>query len=212
MTVKAFNIKWDTKDSCGGTIDIPAEMVIDIPDNIWDNLETKAERSDELEIYIADKISDVSGFCHDGFDYEIVKKKFHVPFQTREIVWNNCVATVEANTKAEAFEKVKNSDNPFFNFDAEWDGCNTVTTEVVETEVYNYMKEATVEDVKEVEKYSYQSGFEILDLLKLSKDTLYKSVEEQIPNIEKIFEMDIIPIDIKNQYVILKFIPREYKE
>ena len=214
MIVRVFDIKWDTTDSCSNQeIDIPTKMVLDVPDNIWDNEKAEVEKEIELENYIADKISDISGFCHDGFDYEIVKKKFKVPFQTRELVWNNCVGfNIEANTKAEAFLKVKNSNNPFFDFDASWDGCNTVTNEVVETEIFNYMEEVEVSDVEEVEKYSYQAEFKIFDLLRLEKDVIYTMVENEIPNIDEIFEMDIIPIGINGKSVVLKFIPTNYKE
>jgi len=139
-------------------------------------------------------------------------KKFRVPFQVRELVWNNCIATVEANTKTEAFEKVKNSANPFFDFNAKWDGINTVTVEVPETEIFNYMEEITVDNVKEVEKYSYQADFEIFDLLRLSKDAMYGVVESEIPDIEEICDMDIIPIGINGKSVTLKFIPTEYRE
>ena len=74
MKVKVFNINWDTEDSClEEKVDIPIKMVLDIPDNIWDDAESEGEKAIELENFIADKISDISGFCHDGFDYEIVK-------------------------------------------------------------------------------------------------------------------------------------------
>lgn len=213
MIVKVFDIKWDTEDSCSDEkIDIPTEMVLDVPDNIWDDVEATGEKVIELENYIADKISDISGFCHDGFDYEIVKKKFYVPFQVKEIVWNNCVATIEASTKKEAYQQVENSTNPFFDFNAEWDGCNTVTSEVVETEIFNYVEETEVSDVKEAEKYSYQAEFEIFDLLRLEKDAIYTMIENEIPNIEEIYEMDIIPVSISGKNVTLKFVPTKYKE
>ena len=183
MKVKVFAIKWDTEDSCSEEkVDIPTEMVLDVPDNIWDDAESEEEKAIEIENFIADKISDISGFCHDGFDYEIVKKKFKVPFQAKELVWNNCVPDIEVNTKA------------------------------VETEIFNYMEEVEVSDVKEAEKYSFTAGFEIFDLLRWEKDAVYTMVEEQIPGIKEISEMDIIPIGIQNQYVILKFIPTKYKE
>ncbi len=138
-------------------------------------------------------------------------KKFRVPVQARELVWNEYIAIVEANSREEALEKVKASDNPFYDFDLDENGTNTVTLEVIETEEYS-TEETGLDRVKEVEKYSFTIGFEIFDLLRLGKDALYTMVENEIPNIKEITEMDIIPIDIQNQYVILKFIPTKYKE
>lgn len=43
-------------------------------------------------------------------------RKFKVPFGAVETVWNNCIATVEAKTEEEAFEKVEKSieeSNPY---------------------------------------------------------------------------------------------------
>jgi len=214
MLVKVFNIKWDTEDSCeeAAEKDISTEMFLDVPDNIWDEAEAEGEKVIELENYIESKISDISGFCHHGFDYAVVQKRFKVPFLVKETVWNNNIAEVEAATKKEAYEKVKKSTNPYFDFDAAWDGCNTVTDDVIETETFNYMKETEVEDVKEVEKYSYKADFEIFDLLRMEKDAIYDMIESKFPDIEEIYKMDIIPVCINGKFITLKFIPTEYKE
>lgn len=138
-------------------------------------------------------------------------KKFRVPVQARELVWNEYIAIVEANSREEALEKVKASDDPFYDFDPDENGINTVTLEVLETEEY-FTEETVLDRVKEVEKYSYQAEFEIFDLLRLEKDAIYTMVENEIPNIEEIFEMDIIPIGVNGKNVVLKFIPTNYKE
>ena len=138
-------------------------------------------------------------------------KKFRVPVQARELVWNEYVAIVEANSREEALEKVKASDNPFYDFNPDENGINTVTLEVIETEEYS-TEETFLDRIKEVEKYSYQAEFKIFDLLRLEKDAIYAMVESEIPNIDEIYEMDIIPVGISGKSVTLKFVPTKYKE
>lgn len=59
--MKAVNIKWDTD---GEIIELPKE--IKIPDDILG----EAEDEDIGEDIISDYITDVTGFCHFGFDIE----------------------------------------------------------------------------------------------------------------------------------------------
>ena len=56
MELKVYNIKWDTD---GEYVDLPTELVIDIPNG-----------EEDLEDYISDEISNVTGFCHFGFEYK----------------------------------------------------------------------------------------------------------------------------------------------
>jgi len=86
-----------------------------------------------------------------------MKKTYMVPFQAEETVWNSCVAKVEANSKEEAFQAVKKSieeSNPFRDFNAEWNGINTVTIECIETAGYGIGEDSglTVEDVVEADE------------------------------------------------------------
>ena len=52
-------------DTDGEELDIPTSMTIEVPDDIED---------DEYEIqeYLSDEISNISGFCHFGFHIEKV--------------------------------------------------------------------------------------------------------------------------------------------
>lgn len=57
--VLVYNIKWDTD---GEEVDLPQEMRISV----------HAIGDDELEEFIADEISNITGFCHDGFLYKFI--------------------------------------------------------------------------------------------------------------------------------------------
>jgi len=72
--VRVFNIKWDTD---GENIEIRTEMELTVPRSCFDDVNEKDSVIDTIEEYIADEISNISGFCHDGFDYEI---KSNIPF------------------------------------------------------------------------------------------------------------------------------------
>jgi len=49
------DIDWDTD---GEDIDLPSELEIDILDDM---------DSEDIEDYVSDSISDITGFCHYGF-------------------------------------------------------------------------------------------------------------------------------------------------
>jgi hypothetical protein len=53
------NIKYDTDNE---NVSLPETLTINLPINIVDDIE-------EMEEYIADKISDETGFCHYSFTY-----------------------------------------------------------------------------------------------------------------------------------------------
>jgi len=61
MIVTAYNIRWDTD---GDEIDLPRTV----------HIEVEAEDEEELEDLVSDKISDRVGFCHFGFDLDIVER------------------------------------------------------------------------------------------------------------------------------------------
>jgi len=74
VKVRVFNIKWDTD---GEDIEIRTEMELTVLRSCFDDVNEKDSVIDTIEEYIADEISNISGFCHDGFDYEI---KSNIPF------------------------------------------------------------------------------------------------------------------------------------
>ncbi|WP_152184415.1 hypothetical protein [Sulfurimonas indica] len=142
-------------------------------------------------------------------------KTYLVPFEAEETVWNSCVAKVEAASKEEAFAKVQNSiesGNPFRDFNADWDGANTATSEVVETTRYCIGDEynCTVEDVKEVNELEVELTFSAFDLLRLEKDAIYSAVEQQLDGVE-VLDMEIIPSKISGTEVTYRCIPTDYK-
>lgn len=53
------DIEWDTD---GEDVDLPSQLTIEIPDNdddIWEEW--------DIEDYIGDEITDITGYCHFGF-------------------------------------------------------------------------------------------------------------------------------------------------
>lgn len=142
-------------------------------------------------------------------------KTFIVPFQAEEIVWNNCIARVEAESKENAFMKVEQSikeNNPFADFDAAWSGTNTVTSEVIQTTKYGIGDEysCTLEDVKEANKLETTITCSAFDLLRWGKDGFYEMVEQNLDGVE-VLDMDIIPIGVSGNEVTYKCVPTEYK-
>ena len=53
------NIKWDTD---GENIPLPKTLELELPKDIQNDIE-------EVEEYIADEISNITGFCHYSFKY-----------------------------------------------------------------------------------------------------------------------------------------------
>jgi len=60
MTYRVYNIKWDIDD---GEASTPSEMIITVPPPICNDI-------DEREDSISNEITDKTGWCHDGFEYE----------------------------------------------------------------------------------------------------------------------------------------------
>jgi len=147
-------------------------------------------------------------------------RTYLVPFQAEEIVWNDCVANVEANTKVEAFALVENSitySNPFKDFDAQWDGLNTVTNEVIETTKYGIGEEynTTVDDVTEADDRVYlELKLSALDMLRFDKDEIYRMVEDKFAKVGLYFDitsMDIIPKVIEEHFITCYCYPVDYQ-
>lgn len=64
MKAKVFNIKWDATKKEIKECQLPNECTFDVDDELVD---------DELEEEVSDMISDEYGFCHKGFEMEIIK-------------------------------------------------------------------------------------------------------------------------------------------
>ena len=66
MTIKVTDIVYDTRDICDGhkwdqnELELPSEMIVEV-DGIID-----------IESEIADAISDTTGWCVNGYNYEIL--------------------------------------------------------------------------------------------------------------------------------------------
>lgn len=60
--MKAFNIKWDTDGDMELINSLPQE--VEIPEELAEKVESPDDYNDE----ISDYISDVTGFCHFGFE------------------------------------------------------------------------------------------------------------------------------------------------
>lgn len=148
-------------------------------------------------------------------------KTYLVPFEAKEIVWNTSVARVEADSKEEAFnmvnESIKNS-GPYLDFDASWDGINTVTSECIETVEYGIGEDYgfTVDDVKEEDnRIKCELELSAFDIARYGKDELYRMAEEkfaQVGLILDIKEMELVPIKIEEHFVTYDAIPTDYQQ
>lgn len=145
-------------------------------------------------------------------------RKFKVLFEAEESSWNSCFAIIEAESAEEAYKKMEDSidvSNPFRDFNAEWDGINTVTTEVIETAQYGIGEDygVTIDDVEDVTgEISVEIEFEAFDLLRMEKDAIYTAVEHKLDGIQEVFDMDIIPIGVNGNAVKYKCVIKEYDD
>jgi hypothetical protein len=62
MKVRCFNIRWDFDDE---DTDLPTETVVSL------DYDPEVDESEQ----IGNRLSDIYGFCHHGFDYEVEKDK-----------------------------------------------------------------------------------------------------------------------------------------
>jgi hypothetical protein len=63
-----YNVTDIDFDTDGEEVDLPNELVIDVPNEITD--------ADEIHEYIEDEISKITGYCHNGFVFEKQEPKF----------------------------------------------------------------------------------------------------------------------------------------
>ena len=63
MKIKFSNVKWDTDGASLKSCGLKKNFTADI-----------TELDDKLADFLADWLSDTYGFCHDGFNFEIVKE------------------------------------------------------------------------------------------------------------------------------------------
>lgn len=147
-------------------------------------------------------------------------KTYLVPFEAEEIVWNTSVAEVEAHSEAEAFNIVKKSienGNPYLDFNASWDGINTVTSECIETIRYGIGEDydITINNVREAdERLKCELELSAFDIARYGKYELYNMAEEKFAQAGIslfIKEMKLIPIGFKEHYVTYDAIPTDYK-
>ena len=61
--VRYFNIKWDFDGEDHDSV-VPTEMTLDTDPSVLDD--------EDAEAIISDMLSEATGWCHKGFDYEIV--------------------------------------------------------------------------------------------------------------------------------------------
>lgn len=59
MKVKVKNIQYDTDDI---EVELPSELLIEVPSEYTD--------LEDIEDFISDEISNITGYCHFGFDVE----------------------------------------------------------------------------------------------------------------------------------------------
>lgn len=63
--IRVTDIRWDTSGEDPGDvseISLPSEIEISLPDDLSDD--------EEIEDYISDRITEITGFCHYGFSCE----------------------------------------------------------------------------------------------------------------------------------------------
>ena len=67
MKIHFFNVEWDTDGKSLYDCDLESDFVrnVEIDDDI---------REDELDDFLSDWLSDEFGYCHFGFDYEIIEE------------------------------------------------------------------------------------------------------------------------------------------
>ncbi len=142
-------------------------------------------------------------------------RTYLVPFQEEEIVWVEYNAKVEANSKEEAFSRIKqiieDDDYPHREYDCE----NLGIVEHIESNSKFFMDDVSIDDVQiEDDRLSCEISHTAFDVTRLGKDALYSEVEDIFLRIGiniEVIKMDMIPIRIKEHSVTYKCIPTEHK-
>ena len=62
--MKKFLVNVNGYDTDGEDVDLPNELEIEVSDELTDD--------DDIEGFIENEISNITGFCHYGFTYEII--------------------------------------------------------------------------------------------------------------------------------------------
>jgi hypothetical protein len=120
VKVRVFNIDWDADDLS----DIVKEISLTIPRSCFDDVNERDSIIDCVEEYIEDEISNMSGFCHKGFNYKI---ESDIPFfitnygteENIEIFQDYSEAKRES-ANGEVFKAKLNSNNVWFEEDLGW--------------------------------------------------------------------------------------------
>ena len=68
VRVTAHSIKWGTD---GEDISLPKKIDLIVPANWFDGIDEGESMIDLIEEYIYDEISNITGFCHKGFNYDL---------------------------------------------------------------------------------------------------------------------------------------------
>ena len=63
MRIRAYNIQWDADGEDSRLLGLPDDYIFD----------TEADEDDDLDSLIGDRLSDDFGYCHFGFEYEILE-------------------------------------------------------------------------------------------------------------------------------------------
>lgn len=58
--MKKYSVNNISYDTDGRKVKLPTELIIEIPDDI---------EEDDIEEYLSDEISNITGYCHFGFSY-----------------------------------------------------------------------------------------------------------------------------------------------
>ena len=89
MKVSVTNIQYDTD---GEEVDLPTELTIEVEDDLY---------AEEIEEQISEEISNITGYCHEGFSMDIPKMSNEEYISN---VGNKCPYCRSANIRGTDFE------------------------------------------------------------------------------------------------------------
>ena len=152
-------------------------------------------------------------------------KTYLVPFQEEETVWVNYLASVNANSKEEAYDKLKGlieaGETPH-HYDDEVDGHTYLIEATQNLGIAEHIggdgkfniEDFGIDDVKEIdERVSCKLDFTAFDIARYGQDELYNIAEAEFSKVGlslEILEMDMIPTKIEEHFVSYDCIPTEY--
>lgn len=96
LTIRVYNIEWDT--------DGDKELFESLPQNITMGIRVPRDwDEDEMDDYIGGKLSDEHGFCHFGYEYDIIAEdgvgKFNVEMSEGKTCCESCPFHVWSNSR-----------------------------------------------------------------------------------------------------------------